>query len=73
MIREYLRHGSKVTEKLTRAIIELVPELHEWAFEQCVGHAEILRLREIQALSPEQVGRLDSEIKRRILEADMGV
>ena len=73
VIREYLRHGSKVTEKLTRAIIELVPELHEWAFEQCVGHAEILRLREIQALSPEQIGRLDSEIKRRILEADMGV
>lgn len=73
VILEYLKYGSRVTEQLTKAIIEMRPEMHQWAFEQRYGCVAIRRLAQIKSLTGEQIGRLDASIKRRLLEGDMGV
>lgn len=73
VITEYLRRGSRVTEKLARAIIGIQPELHDWALGNCSGYASVLRLAQIRALSAEQIGDLPNGIKRKLLEVDLGV
>ena len=73
VILEYLRYGSKVTEQLTRAIIEIRPEMHQWAFEQRYGYVAVQRLAQIRGLTSEQVGSLSAKIKRKLLEGDFGV
>ncbi len=73
LVRQYLDHGSAVTERLTQALFQARPELHEWAFEQCSGYPAVSRLAKIKRLTGEQVGRLESSVKRRLLERDFGV
>lgn len=72
LVRQYLEHGSAATERLTQAIFQARPELHEWAFEQCSGYAAIARLAKIKRLSGEQIGRLEPSVKRQLLEEDIG-
>lgn len=73
VIKEYLRRGSRVTETLARAIIEIQPELHGWALGYCSGYAAVSRLAQIRALTAEQICGLPNSIKRKLLEADLGV
>lgn len=73
VIKEYLRRGSRVTEKLARAIIEIQPDLHDWALGQCSSYFAVSRLAQIRVLSSEQIGDLPNGIKRKLLEADFGV
>ncbi len=73
LVKQYLDHGSTVTERLTQAILQARPELHDWAFEQCQGYAAVRRLAKIKPLTGEQIGRLEPGVKRRLLEGDLGV
>ncbi len=73
LVRQYLDHGSTVTERLTQAIFQARPELHNWAFGQCSSYAAVARLAKIKRLSSEQIGRLEPGVKRQLLEGDMGV
>lgn len=59
LVRQYLDHGSTVTERLTQAIFQARPELHNWAFGQCSSYAAVARLAKIKRLSSEQIGRLE--------------
>ena len=72
VITEYLRRGSRVTEKLARDIIEIQPELHNWALGYCSSYVAVSRLAQIRVLSAEQIGDLPNSIKRKLLEADLG-
>ena len=73
LVRQYLDHGSAVTERLTQAIFQARPELYDWAFDQCSGYPAVARLSKIKRLTSEQIGRLEWGVKRRLLEEDMGV
>jgi hypothetical protein len=73
LVRQYLDHGSAVTERLTQAIFQAHPELYDWAFEQCSGYHAVARLAKIKRLTGEQIGRLEPSVKRRLLERDFGV
>lgn len=73
LVRQYMNHGSAVTERLAQAIFQARPELHEWAFEQCSGYPAVARLTKIKRLTGEQIGRLEPSVKRRLLERDFGV
>lgn len=73
LVRQYLDHGSAVTERLTQALFQARPELHEWASEQCSGYHSVARLAKIKRLTGEQIGRLEPSVKRRLLERDFGV
>ncbi|MWV14175.1 hypothetical protein F3I62_18905 [Pseudomonas sp. R-28-1W-6] len=73
LVQQYLDHGSAVTERLTQAIFQAQPELYDWALEQCHGYTAVKRLAKIKRLSGEQIGRLEPEVKRRLLEGDLGV
>ncbi len=73
LIRQYLDHGSDLTEKMTKAIFQARPELQDWAFEQCQSYAAVMHLAKIKPLTSEQIGRLEPGIKRRLLEGDMGI
>ncbi len=73
LIKQYLNHGSAVTERLTQAVFQARPELCDWAFEQCHGYAAVVRLAKIKRLTGEQIGKLEPSVKRRLLERDFGV
>ncbi len=73
LVRQYLDHGSAVTERLTQAILQAKPEPYDWAFDQCSGYAAVARLAKIRRLTGEQIGRLEPSVKRRLLEGDLWV
>ncbi|OQR35339.1 hypothetical protein BWR15_15515 [Pseudomonas sp. T] len=73
LVKQYLEHGSALTERLTQAIFQAKPELCDWAVDQCSGHAAVARLMKIKRLTGEQIGRLEPSVKRLLLEDDLGV
>lgn len=72
-MRQYLDHGSSITERLTQAIFQAKPEMQDWAFEQCRGYASVARLAKIRRLTGEQIGRLKPGMRHRLPEGELGV
>ena len=73
LVRQYLDHGSNITERLTQAIFQAKPEMQDWAVEQCRGYAAVARLAKIRRLTGEQIGRLAPGMRHRLPEGELGV